>query len=198
VPVAVIKNQENPQNQIEEFHFADGVVWSYEHVLSMIQPQGTPGHDQLTGVRLRPNRLQGLAGNDTLIGGFLTDLLDGGDGHDVLTGSGGADTLIGGPGLDFLDGGEGNDTYIFSPDSGHDLIYDYDPSRSSRDAIKFTYYTPKNLSRVSLMGQTVKLHFGPSASLMLINQLDPDFRIESFSFANGFIWSHEMLMRQAK
>ncbi len=40
--------------------------------------------------------LDGVGGNDTLIGGSLDDLLDGGTGDDVLMGKGGADTLNGG------------------------------------------------------------------------------------------------------
>lgn len=44
--------------------------------------------------------LQGLAGNDILIGGPNADSLDGGEGLDSLTGNGGGDTLNGGNGVD--------------------------------------------------------------------------------------------------
>jgi Ca2+-binding RTX toxin-like protein len=50
----------------------------------------------------------GQDGNDFLIGGDLSDYLDGGKGHDHLFGNGGDDILIGGPANDVLDGGSGN------------------------------------------------------------------------------------------
>ncbi|MFM1799137.1 MAG: hypothetical protein RLZZ117_1415, partial [Cyanobacteriota bacterium] len=195
LPLAVINNQEKPLNQIEEFHFADGVKWTYDHLLSMIQPQGTPGNDKLTGVGLRSHRLKGLAGDDTLIGGALNDRLDGGPGHDKLTGLAGADTLNGGPGHDELNGGEGNDIYLFARDSGHDCIQEVSPRQSFHDQVKFIHHTPNDVTHLSLMGPSVQIHFGSSASLFLKNQLHPLSRVEWFSFANGVQWSHQTLMR---
>ncbi len=73
----------------------------------------------------------GMAGNDTLIGGFYTSLLDGGDGNDVLDGTGSLYYLQradGGAGDDIIytntslnmvaDGGDGNDT-IYSASETH-------------------------------------------------------------------------------
>jgi Ca2+-binding RTX toxin-like protein len=50
------------------------------------------------------DRLDGRAGNDTLLGEAGDDTLDGGTGNDTLTGAGGNDTLIGGSGSDVLSG----------------------------------------------------------------------------------------------
>ena len=47
-----------------------------------------------------PLDLHGTAGNDVLVGSWLDDRLDGGDGNDVLTGGAGDDLLIGGAGRD--------------------------------------------------------------------------------------------------
>jgi Ca2+-binding RTX toxin-like protein len=67
----------------------------------------------------KSNKLDGGAGNDTLIGlgsndtlnGFDgNDILDGGNGNDSLKGGNGNDTLNGGNDNDTLEGGEGNDT----------------------------------------------------------------------------------------
>ena len=49
------------------------------------------------------------SGNDTIVGNYANNFLDGGAGNDSLTGDYGADTLVGGTGDDFLDGGLGND-----------------------------------------------------------------------------------------
>ena len=64
--------------------------------------------------------LEGLAGNDTLIGGSLNDTLKGLNNDDSLVGNDGNDSLIGGNGNDTLVGGNGNDT-IFGG-SGTDLV----------------------------------------------------------------------------
>ena len=46
--------------------------------------------------------IQGFAGNDTLIGGTDTDVLDGGDGDDILLGGLGNNVLTGGDGIDIF------------------------------------------------------------------------------------------------
>lgn len=51
----------------------------------------------------------GSSHDDTLIGDYRRNRLDGGDGDDILRGGAGWDDLIGGPGADVLDGGEDND-----------------------------------------------------------------------------------------
>ena len=68
--------------------------------------------------------LQGLGGNDSILGNSGNDKLDGGTGDDELDGGAGADHLLGGDGNDYLrdgdagagdilDGGAGNDTASF-------------------------------------------------------------------------------------
>ena len=52
---------------------------------------------------------QGLAGNDTILGGDYNDNIYGGAGNDTLLGYGGNDLLVGGLGSDSLNGGAGND-----------------------------------------------------------------------------------------
>jgi subtilisin family serine protease len=68
--------------------------------------------------------LYGEDGNDTLVGGFLGDTLDGGDGHDLLLGgtqvSDGGDQLLGGTGDDLLIGHTGADT--LDGGNGDDLL----------------------------------------------------------------------------
>lgn len=101
---------------------------------------GTGGDDMLGSTTTCGNGLlDGLAGDDTLIGGSGNDVLlggsgndslDGGDGGDTLSGDLGNDTLFGGGGDDFLwdnvgddslDGGLGNDT--ISGGAGVDTVY---------------------------------------------------------------------------
>ena len=49
------------------------------------------------------------SGEDTVVGGILSDMIDGGGSADTLIGAGGNDTLRGGAGEDTLQGGDGND-----------------------------------------------------------------------------------------
>jgi len=70
---------------------------------------GSRGHDRIIGTD--PGVL--TAGDGTTIVTDGNNRLDGGAGDDTLLGLGGDDTLIGGLGNNFLDGGEGTDTALF-------------------------------------------------------------------------------------
>ena len=56
--------------------------------------------------------IQGLGGNDTIVGGRDDDSIDGGSGNDSISGGNGDDRLDGGAGTDTLDGGIGNDVLL--------------------------------------------------------------------------------------
>jgi Ca2+-binding RTX toxin-like protein len=87
---------------------------------------GGPGDDSIrTGLGADPgderaNVAHGGDGNDTLIGGPLTDELVGNGGADFLDGNRGRDTLLGGGGNDSLSGGRERDTLYGK--KGHDTI----------------------------------------------------------------------------
>ncbi|WP_310475484.1 pre-peptidase C-terminal domain-containing protein [Sandarakinorhabdus sp.] len=59
-------------------------------------------------------RIDGAAGDDTLIGGSGADVLSGGADRDTLYGGRGEDILFGGQGVDFLNGGPGADIFRFT------------------------------------------------------------------------------------
>ena len=72
---------------------------------------GSPADDRIDAAAFGGTVvLNGLAGNDALLGGNANDTLDGGAGDDALDGRGGNDTLLGGDGNDTLSGGPGEDT----------------------------------------------------------------------------------------
>ncbi|PIT71241.1 hypothetical protein B9Z41_17025, partial [Limnohabitans sp. JirII-31] len=96
--------------QVEKISFADGTVWGVGDIASRVTRNGTEGADYMVGFTNYASRINGLGGNDTLIGGNQDDVLDGGEGDDSLSGGYGNDTLTGGVGNDALDGGYGNDT----------------------------------------------------------------------------------------
>jgi Ca2+-binding RTX toxin-like protein len=68
----------------------------------------------------------GTSGNDTIIGDFQANILNGSSGNDQISASGGNDTLVGGAGADTLTGGTGTNTFIYnSLFEGVDLITDF-------------------------------------------------------------------------
>ena len=114
---------------IESFVFADGTRLSMTDVLSMgFSPVGTAGNDTLYGGPVS-DIVAALDGNDTVVAGpgddsvsgdAGADRLWGGYGNDVLTGGTGNDELFGEDQDDTLSGGDGND--IVSGGAGSDVL----------------------------------------------------------------------------
>jgi len=81
---------------------------------------GTAGNDVLVG-GVGSDLIEGLGGNDTLNGGIGNDTLDGGDGDDRLEGGAGNDTLRGGNGNDRLEAAQGGIDQLFGG-AGNDTL----------------------------------------------------------------------------
>ncbi len=78
--------------KVDVFEFADGTIRSAAQMLAMVtRIEGTAGNDTLVGTRLG-DQMFGLAGNDSLVGDSGNDILDGGVGTDTLNGGWGDDT----------------------------------------------------------------------------------------------------------
>ncbi|MFW1817676.1 calcium-binding protein, partial [Acinetobacter guillouiae] len=92
--------------RIDQIVFSNGSIWDIDVI-----------KDKVLGATEDNDVIQGYSSNDQLSG--LA-------GDDQIYGNAGNDTLIGGIGNDYLEGGSGNDTYIFAPNFGHDIIYNYD------------------------------------------------------------------------
>ncbi|MCF6238120.1 MAG: Ig-like domain-containing protein, partial [Candidatus Marinimicrobia bacterium] len=86
---------------------------------------GGDGNDILEG-GADIDLLMGGSGADTLKGDTGNDNLFGEAGNDTLEGGSGDDNLLGGTGNDILEGGLGDDRYLFSANSGQDIISDSD------------------------------------------------------------------------
>ena len=71
---------------------------------------GTVDNDRLFGRSVENNLIDGLDGNDTIVGGVEHDTILGNNGDDSLDGASGRDSVDGGNGDDFLDGSNGRDT----------------------------------------------------------------------------------------
>ncbi len=74
------------------------------------------------------SRVEGLAGNDLVLGGNGADVLLGGLDDDTILGRDGADEIDGGPGNNTLTGGAGPDVFVISDQGGlpgRDIITDF-------------------------------------------------------------------------
>ena len=91
--------------------------------------RGNSSNNYLVANAALGSTLNGLGGNDTLLGGTGNDTLNGGDGNDSLTGGAGNDRLVGFSGNDTLIGGAGSDRFEFFSSSfamiGVDVITDF-------------------------------------------------------------------------
>lgn len=118
---------------------------------------GNGGNDILQG-DAGDDMLEGGAGSDRLDGGMGKDKLAGGDAEDVLMGGGGDDVIDAGAGHDMIDGGMGNDTvrggtgadaFMVMPDSGHDIVLDFEARGAAQgafDHIAFIDILPEQVS----------------------------------------------------
>ena len=82
---------------------------------------GTSGADNILLSDLTTNlRVQGLAGDDTIVTGNGDDTIDGGAGNDTITSGNGSDTIDGGDGNDIIRAGDGTD--VVKGGAGNDSI----------------------------------------------------------------------------
>ncbi len=175
---------------IYQFQFSDGITWDFEDIKTKVL-QPTDGHDVLQGYDGEQNNLSGLAGDDFLWGGDLSDTLDGGLGDDDLEGNGGNDTLKGGLGDDRFWGGEGADTYLIAKEDGQDTMNNFDID-SSIDVVRFTNVTSTDITQVNRLNDALLLNYGIDSWLVISNYfLSTDYRINQFQFSDGVIWRFE-------
>ena len=191
------------------------MVWSDRAIRSRVVVGGaTAGPDYLGGYDDMANRIDGLAGNDTLNGAGLDDRLLGGAGNDVLQGYGGNDELQGGSGDDWLGGDLGNDTLIAG--GGHDTlvggggndlyrisrggwrttIFDYEGSTNepNADVVEFSDLRSREVTFVERLGNDLSLRFVSSDQLRVQSYFHfPSLRIESFRFSDGVVWGESSI-----
>ena len=181
-----------PSLRLESFRFSDGVVWGAAELQARLVVGGaTAGSDQLTGYGDMVNRIDGLAGDDSLRGGPLGDRLDGGLGHDHLEALAGDDTLIGGGGHDTLVGGGGNDLYRISRGGWRTTIYDYEASTNvpNGDVVEFIDLRSTEVTALERLGNDLWLRFASSDQVRVQGHfMLPSLRLESFRFSDGVVW----------
>lgn len=110
--------------------------------------QGDAGNDLLEG-GAESDRLDGGMGNDRLSGGDAEDELMGGNGDDLIEAGAGHDMIDGGVGDDTIRGGTGADAFMVMPDSGNDVVLDFEARGAAQgafDHIAFIDILPEQVS----------------------------------------------------
>ncbi|MGE0533325.1 MAG: calcium-binding protein [Pirellulales bacterium] len=119
-----------PDRGSQSTYHAASAIWS-----GKVSFYGSAYDDYFCNYTALRTAAYGYNGNDTLIGSYAVDLLDGGNGRDHLYGNGADDTLYGGWDYsgDVLYGGEGHDALVGSyggdtiyGGGGNDRMYGYD------------------------------------------------------------------------
>ena len=96
---------------------------------------GGTGIDSIAG-GTGADRIEGADGSDSLTGDAGNDILLGNDGDDTLSGGADADTLTGGSGDDQLSGGAGADVFVFSTslaNNGVDVVAGFEVGAAGDD-----------------------------------------------------------------
>lgn len=169
----------------------EGNNWNFDGVLlyGVESINSGDGMDIVRG-NDRADVINGEAGHDQIYGGGRGDILSGGDDSDFLFGEEGADFLYGDAGNDILTGGADNDTltggagydiFVFGPDSGRDVIKDFNVND---DLIDLTAYnTDVSDVRFSQNSQGITLFIG-SSIVFIENVFRDDMTLDNFIFVD--------------
>lgn len=150
---------------------------------------GNRGNDRLDG-GADMDHLVGGAGNDGLVGGDGGDTLDGEDGNDRLDEGAGHGDLEGGGGNDRLTGGAGADAYVIAPDSGDDVITDFQGGPGMFDHLAVRGLQPEQL-RVTQTEDGALISWETaegSGSVLLAGFSASDLASDDFMFTDDRHW----------
>lgn len=147
--------------QVEEFWFADGTIWTLEHLRERLLA-GTDGDDVLRGFDDRADVLTGGAGSDALEGGLGADSyhFGSGDGADSILDSGGIDQVVFGAGVTAaVFSKQGDDLLVQLADSRDSLIIVQGTGATSNRIESFVFadggiYTAADVDRILVLNQS--------------------------------------------
>ncbi|MDH4583202.1 tandem-95 repeat protein, partial [Pseudomonas sp. BN415] len=112
-----------------------------------------------------------------------------------LTGNSGRNTLNGGAGNDWMAGRQGNDTYVYGPNSGHDVIDNSGGLATDVDTLQLTGLNPIDVRFLKTGNDLVMLVYGTLQTLTVKDfYLGADHEIDRVQFANGTIWNKATLL----
>ncbi|MBL4760180.1 MAG: hypothetical protein JKY80_04920, partial [Mariprofundaceae bacterium] len=114
-----LTNVEQSSLTASNFVFGAGAAYTFNLPLvpSIVETGSALGEVMDFSSAFEGRSIEGLGGDDTLIGTWTSDHLYGGDGNDTLNGDYGNDALYGGDGNNTLNGSGGDDYYVINTDT---------------------------------------------------------------------------------
>ena len=181
-----IENQFNGGSSgIEEFHFADGTVWTKAELEQQyISQHSTANADNIHGFYFNDVMHTG-AGDDTLRGFEGNDTLYGDVGNDLIWGGTGDDVIVGGADDDWITGDNGADTFRFAKFDGDYTVTDFEVGLDSVELVGLTGIEDLAdvLAHASQVGNDVDFNFGAEGGILLKNVALASLTTDNFLFA---------------
>lgn len=170
---------------VEEFHFADGTVWTAHMLTTQALTQvGTDGNDNLQGVNYFDDILRGGAGNDMLYGYSGDDILEGGTGYDSLYGGDGNDVLAVGPDGGYAAGGAGDDLYLYDAGDGNLNVSE----GGGNDTLRFGTGIHVENAQFQKQYNSLQIILSDGGQIVINSWFNStDYMIERFEFADGTV-----------
>lgn len=128
--------------------------------------------DDLLNGQSGNDELDGQEGDDRIIGGAGDDLIFGGNGIDRILAGVGDDTINGGTDQDIMTGGAGYDTFVFSENSGADVITDFQNGKDQLD-----------LSDLGIGLRDLEVKQDGHDALIFVNDTGDFIRLEDFHYS---------------
>ena len=150
--------------------------------------------------------IEGLGGDDHLIGGEQDDLLYGDAGDDTLIAFGGTDNLYGGQGNDILivregvwatlRGDEGSNTYVVNKDNLKGYVHIL-PDSNANDTLKLEGFNINDVV-VTSKSNDLEITFNQSTgTINIYNQLSSyGGGVDFIEFDDGTIWDRETILNK--
>ncbi|RXT36055.1 hypothetical protein B5U99_18005 [Bosea sp. Tri-54] len=164
---------------LEQIVLADGTVWTKADLRLMLLAQAS------------------TAGDDTIAGFDVADVITAGAGNDTVNAGAGNDSITGGLGNDTLTGGGGADTYVYARGDGHDVIVETGFLEGVADTLVLTGVASTAVT-VERFGSDVTLVIAESAPgagdggrIKLKEQYQSlyDRGVETVTFSDGVSWT---------
>ncbi|AUX78428.1 calcium-binding protein [Sinorhizobium fredii] len=173
---------------VDSIVFADGTTWTRNNLRLMLLQQAM------------------TAGDDSIAGFNVADVITAGAGNDAISAGAGNDTISGGTGNDVINGEAGNDTYYYSRGDGNDTIAEIGSSHGNADQLVLTDIAAnqitliRNGSDLTIVISESSAGAGDGASILVKDTLagTSDRGIEKLVFADGTSWTRaDMVARVA-